>query len=82
MTRVSDRFLTSIQNMHMYEMFSFVDILKYTADKLEQKDDAILLEIQANIFFILSLLCENDVHRKVCILLPHHEQKIFCLFVS
>lgn len=68
--------------MHMYEMFSFVDILKYTANKLEQKDDAILLEIQANIFFILSLLCENDVHRKVCILLPHHEQKIFCLFVS
>lgn len=68
--------------MHMYEMFSFVDILKYTANKLERKDDAVLLEIQANIFFILSLLCENDVHRKVCILLPHREQKIFCLFVS
>ncbi|XP_042672983.1 cilia- and flagella-associated protein 69 [Centrocercus urophasianus] len=41
-----------------------LDILKYTANKLEQKDDAILLEIQANIFFILSVLCENDVHRK------------------
>uniref|UniRef100_A0A8C3L6F5 Cilia and flagella associated protein 69 n=1 Tax=Chrysolophus pictus TaxID=9089 RepID=A0A8C3L6F5_CHRPC len=34
------------------------------ANKLEQKDDAILLEIQANILFILSALCENDVHRK------------------
>ncbi|XP_031470400.1 cilia- and flagella-associated protein 69 isoform X2 [Phasianus colchicus] len=41
-----------------------LDVLKYAANKLEQKDDAILLEIQANILFILSALCENDVHRK------------------
>lgn len=41
-----------------------LEILKYAANKLEQKDDAILLEIQANILFILSVLCENDVHRK------------------
>lgn len=66
----------------MYKMFSFIEILKYAANKLEQKDDAILLEIQANILFILSVLCENDVHRKVCILLPHHKQKIFCLFLK
>ncbi|POI31822.1 hypothetical protein CIB84_004427, partial [Bambusicola thoracicus] len=41
-----------------------LDILKYAANKLEQKDDVILLEIQANILFILSALCENDIHRK------------------
>ncbi|XP_021243381.1 cilia- and flagella-associated protein 69 isoform X2 [Numida meleagris] len=41
-----------------------LDILKYAANKCKEKDDAILLEIQANILFILSVLCENDVHRK------------------
>ncbi|NXU76996.1 CFA69 protein, partial [Oreotrochilus melanogaster] len=41
-----------------------LDILKYAADKSKEKEDAILLEIQADIFFILSLLCENDLHRK------------------
>ncbi|KAM9387505.1 cilia- and flagella-associated protein 69-like [Phaethornis superciliosus] len=39
-------------------------ILKYAADKSKEKEDAILLEIQADIFFILSVLCENDLHRK------------------
>ncbi|XP_072185054.1 cilia- and flagella-associated protein 69 isoform X2 [Excalfactoria chinensis] len=47
-----------------------LDILKYAANNSEQKDDAILLEIQANTLFILSALCENDVHRKE---LFHHE---------
>ncbi|NXK44106.1 CFA69 protein, partial [Chauna torquata] len=41
-----------------------LDILKYAANKSKEKDDAILLEIQADILFILSALCENDVHRK------------------
>ncbi|NXW77151.1 CFA69 protein, partial [Hirundo rustica] len=41
-----------------------LDILKYAADKCKEKESAILLEIQADILFILSVLCENDVHRK------------------
>ncbi|NXG55304.1 CFA69 protein, partial [Hemiprocne comata] len=41
-----------------------LDILKYAADKSKEKEDAILLEIQADIFFVLSVLCENDLHRK------------------
>ncbi|NWY41672.1 CFA69 protein, partial [Sylvia atricapilla] len=41
-----------------------LDILKYAADKSKEKEDTILLEIQADILFILSVLCENDVHRK------------------
>ncbi|NXG15044.1 CFA69 protein, partial [Grallaria varia] len=39
-------------------------ILKYATEKSKDKEDAILLEIQANILFILSVLCENDLHRK------------------
>ncbi|XP_069715714.1 cilia- and flagella-associated protein 69-like isoform X2 [Phaenicophaeus curvirostris] len=41
-----------------------LDILKYAANKSKEKEDAILLEIQADIVFILSVLCENDLHRK------------------
>ncbi|XP_074670985.1 cilia- and flagella-associated protein 69 [Strix aluco] len=41
-----------------------LDILKYAANKSKEKEDAILLEIQANILFLLSVLCENDLHRK------------------
>ncbi|XP_068790868.1 cilia- and flagella-associated protein 69 isoform X2 [Struthio camelus] len=41
-----------------------LDILKYAANKSKEKEDAILLEIQADILFILSTLCENDLHRK------------------
>ncbi|KFQ38616.1 Uncharacterized protein C7orf63, partial [Mesitornis unicolor] len=41
-----------------------LDILKYAANKSKEKEDAILLEIQADILFILSALCENDFHRK------------------
>ncbi|NXA10981.1 CFA69 protein, partial [Sapayoa aenigma] len=41
-----------------------LDILKYAADKSKEKEDAILLEIQADTLFILSVLCENDLHRK------------------
>ncbi|NXV09090.1 CFA69 protein, partial [Cettia cetti] len=41
-----------------------LDILLYAADKFKEKEDTILLEIQADILFILSVLCENDVHRK------------------
>ncbi|NXI28777.1 CFA69 protein, partial [Sterrhoptilus dennistouni] len=41
-----------------------LDILKYAADKSKAKEVTILLEIQADILFILSVLCENDVHRK------------------
>ncbi|NXO66572.1 CFA69 protein, partial [Phainopepla nitens] len=41
-----------------------LDILKYAVDKCEEKEGIVLLEIQADILFILSVLCENDVHRK------------------
>ncbi|NWX48936.1 CFA69 protein, partial [Steatornis caripensis] len=41
-----------------------LDILKYAANKSKEKEDAILLEIQADILFLLSVLCENDLHRK------------------
>ncbi|XP_071661249.1 cilia- and flagella-associated protein 69 isoform X1 [Patagioenas fasciata] len=41
-----------------------LDILKYAANKSKEKEDAILLEIQADILFLLSGLCENDLHRK------------------
>ncbi|NWZ37907.1 CFA69 protein, partial [Brachypodius atriceps] len=39
-------------------------ILKYAADKAKEKEGTILLEIQADILFILSVLCENNSHRK------------------
>ncbi|KAM6134739.1 LOW QUALITY PROTEIN: cilia- and flagella-associated protein 69 [Pterocles gutturalis] len=42
-----------------------LDILKYAANKTKEKEDAILLEIQADILFLLSVLCENDHHRKL-----------------
>ncbi|NWV32650.1 CFA69 protein, partial [Grantiella picta] len=41
-----------------------LDVLKYAANKSKEKEDAIILEIQADILFILSVLCENDFHRK------------------
>ncbi|NXR59288.1 CFA69 protein, partial [Rhadina sibilatrix] len=41
-----------------------LDILQYAADKSKEKEGTVLLEIQADILFILSVLCENDVHRK------------------
>ncbi|NWY49542.1 CFA69 protein, partial [Chionis minor] len=41
-----------------------LDILKYAANKSKEKEDAILLEIEADILFLLSALCENDLHRK------------------
>ncbi|NXC09871.1 CFA69 protein, partial [Orthonyx spaldingii] len=41
-----------------------LDILKYAAKKSEEDEVAILLDIQADILFILSVLCENDLHRK------------------
>lgn len=60
----------------MYKIYSFIDILKYAANKSKEKENAILLEIQSDILFILSALCENDLHRKVCIFLPHAVQKM------
>ncbi|NXD96702.1 CFA69 protein, partial [Chaetorhynchus papuensis] len=54
-----------------------LDILKYAANKSKERETTILLEIQADALFILSVLCENDVHRKelfscegIAILLP------------
>ncbi|NXK26185.1 CFA69 protein, partial [Arenaria interpres] len=41
-----------------------LDILKYAAKKSKEKEEAILLEIEADILFLLSALCENDLHRK------------------
>ncbi|NXB01595.1 CFA69 protein, partial [Cnemophilus loriae] len=41
-----------------------LDILKYAASKCKEKESTVLVEIQADILFILSVLCENDVHRK------------------
>lgn len=59
----------------MYKIYSFIDILKYAVNKSKEKEDAIVLEIQADILFILSALCENDLHRKVCIILCYTVQK-------
>ncbi|KAG8443208.1 hypothetical protein GDO86_011856 [Hymenochirus boettgeri] len=39
-------------------------ILKKIVNSPEGNEDAILLEIQIDILFILSALCENDLHRK------------------
>ncbi|NXO06729.1 CFA69 protein, partial [Oriolus oriolus] len=41
-----------------------LDILKYAANKSKEKESTILLEIQADSLFMLSILCENDLHRK------------------
>ncbi|NWY24476.1 CFA69 protein, partial [Pheucticus melanocephalus] len=41
-----------------------LDILKYAADKYKEKENIALLEIQADILFILSVLCEDDNDRK------------------
>lgn len=63
-------------SIHIYKIYTFTDILKYAADKCKEKENTILLEIQADILFILSVLCENDVHRKVCIFLPYTVEKM------
>lgn len=57
-------------------MYPFTDILTYAANKCKDKEDALLLEIQADILFILSVVCENDLQRKVCIFLPYSVQKM------
>ncbi|NXX49820.1 CFA69 protein, partial [Tricholaema leucomelas] len=41
-----------------------LDLLKYAADKSKEQEDAILLEIQADLLFLLSALCDSDLHRK------------------
>ncbi|KAF2983525.1 hypothetical protein EK904_005718, partial [Melospiza melodia maxima] len=41
-----------------------LDILKYAADISKEKESIALLEIQADILFILSVLCEDDNDRK------------------
>ncbi|NXI34357.1 CFA69 protein, partial [Galbula dea] len=41
-----------------------LDILKYAANTSKEKEDALLLEIQADLFFLLAALCEKDLHRK------------------
>ncbi|NWZ92395.1 CFA69 protein, partial [Nesospiza acunhae] len=41
-----------------------LDILKYAADKSKEKESIALLEIQADILFILSVLCEENNDRK------------------
>ncbi|NWT90022.1 CFA69 protein, partial [Lanius ludovicianus] len=41
-----------------------LDILKYTVNKSKEKEITILLEIQADTLFVLSVLCENNLHRK------------------
>ncbi|NWT25200.1 CFA69 protein, partial [Cardinalis cardinalis] len=41
-----------------------LDILKYAADKSEEKENTVLLDIQADILFIMSVLCEEDNDRK------------------
>ncbi|NWI84985.1 CFA69 protein, partial [Pitta sordida] len=45
-------------------IIQLLDILKYAANKSKETEDAILLEIQADALFILSVLCENDLQRK------------------
>ncbi|XP_036184152.1 cilia- and flagella-associated protein 69 isoform X1 [Myotis myotis] len=41
-----------------------IGIFKYTISKMNDKEEAILLEIQSDILLILSALCENDNSRK------------------
>ncbi|NXV68276.1 CFA69 protein, partial [Molothrus ater] len=41
-----------------------LDILKYAADISKEKESIALLEIQADVFFILSVLCEDDNDKK------------------
>ncbi|NWW47815.1 CFA69 protein, partial [Pedionomus torquatus] len=41
-----------------------LDILKYAANKSKEKEYAVLLEIETDTLFVLSALCENDLHRK------------------
>ncbi|EPQ13894.1 Hypothetical protein D623_10033820 [Myotis brandtii] len=41
-----------------------IGIFKYTTSKINDKEEAILLEIQSDILLILSALCENDNSRK------------------
>ncbi|KAM9023149.1 cilia- and flagella-associated protein 69 [Ara ararauna] len=41
-----------------------LDILKYAVNKSKEKEDAVLLEIQADVLFILSAVCKNDLLRK------------------
>ncbi|NXH04731.1 CFA69 protein, partial [Loxia leucoptera] len=41
-----------------------LDILKYAADKFKEKESNVLLEIQTDVLFILSILCESDDNRK------------------
>ncbi|NXF03046.1 CFA69 protein, partial [Smithornis capensis] len=54
-------------NFNLYDegaINQLLEILKYAAKKSKEKEDAILLEIQADALFILSVLCEDDLHRK------------------
>ncbi|XP_029444644.1 cilia- and flagella-associated protein 69-like isoform X1 [Rhinatrema bivittatum] len=39
-------------------------ILKHIANRSNEKEDAIIVEIQIDILFILSAVCENDLHKK------------------
>ncbi|NXE62800.1 CFA69 protein, partial [Calcarius ornatus] len=41
-----------------------LDILKYAADKAKEKENIALLEIQTDILFILSVVCEDDNDRQ------------------
>lgn len=59
----------------MCKIYSLTDILKYTLNKSKEKEEAVLLEIQADILFILSAVCKNDLLRKVCIFVPHNVKK-------
>ncbi|NXG71910.1 CFA69 protein, partial [Baryphthengus martii] len=54
-------------NLNLFDqgaISQLLDILKYAANRSKEKEDAILLEIQADTLFLLSALCENDIHRK------------------
>lgn len=64
------------RGIHIYKIYPFTDILKFAADKSKEKEGTVLLEIQADILFTLSVLCEHDVHRKVCIFLSCTVQKM------
>ncbi|NWS42034.1 CFA69 protein, partial [Probosciger aterrimus] len=48
-----------------------LDILKYALNKSKEKEEAVLLEIQADILFILSAVCKNDLLRKLILVQIH-----------
>lgn len=53
----------------MLTNFITLSAILHNATQSKDSDDAIDIEMQSDMLFILSCLCEGDMHRKVCQLL-------------